>query len=124
MIYYNFFMILTNSLSDVPSKLRSCLYVFQKMFLTFSFLHPTENLIQCPFQQAGILLFFGLWCFILISKCIYVLNNFRNYFHAKAFKIPLRIIFNNFWECLLKLLVKVTAMSVKHLSRFLRFFSH
>ena len=45
MICYNFLMVLTNSLSDVPSKLGSCFYVFQTMFLTFSFLHPTENLI-------------------------------------------------------------------------------
>ena len=78
MIYYNFLMVLTNSLSDVPSKLGSRFYVFQTMFLTFSFLHPTENLMQCPFQQAGILLFFGLWCFCVISKRSYVLNNFRN----------------------------------------------
>ena len=75
MIYYNFLMISTNSFSDVPSKLRSCYYVFQKMLLTFSFLHPTENLIQCPFQQAGLLLFFGLCCFCLNSKCSYFLNN-------------------------------------------------
>ena len=113
-------MVLTGSLSDVPSKLRSCFYVFHKMFLTFSSLHPTENLIQCLFQQAGILLFFGLCCFCLISKCSYVLNNFQNYFHAKAFKIPLTILFNNFWLCLLKLLVKVTAMSVKYILRFLQ----
>ena len=80
MAYYNFLMIFTNSLSDVPSKLRSCCYVFQNMFLTFSFLHPTENLMQ-----AGVLLFIELWCFYLISKCSYVLNNFRHYLHAKAF---------------------------------------
>ena len=104
MIYYNFLMVLTNSLSDVPSKLGSCFYVFQTMFLTFSFLHPTENLIQCRFQQAGILLFFGLWCFCIISKLSYVLNNFRNYFHAKALQKPLTILFNNFWLCLLRLL--------------------
>ena len=42
--------------------------------------------------------------------------------HAKAFKIPLTIIFNNFWFCLLKLSVKVTAMSVKYLLRFLLYF--
>ena len=53
MIYYNFLMVLTNSLSDIPSKLGSCFYVFQTMFLTVNFLHPTENLIQWPFQQAG-----------------------------------------------------------------------
>ena len=76
MIYYNFLMVLTNSLSDIPSKLGSCFYVFQTMFLTVNFLHPTENLIQCPFQQAGIL-FFGSWCFCIISKRSYVLNNFR-----------------------------------------------
>ena len=104
MIYYNFLMVLTNSLSDVPSKLGSCFYVFQTMFLTFSFLHPTENLIQCRFQQAGILLFFGLWCFCIISKLSYVLNNFRNYFHAKALQKPLTILFNNFWLCLLRFL--------------------
>ena len=85
MIYNNFLMVLTNSLSDIPSKLESCFYVSQTMFLTVNFLHPTENLIQCPFQQAGIL-FFGSWCFCIISKRSYVLNNFRNYFHAKAFK--------------------------------------
>ena len=115
-------MVLTNSLSDVPSKLRSCFYVFQKMFLTFNFLHPNENLIQCPFQQAGTLLFFGLCCFCLISKCSYVLNNFRNCFHAKAFKTPLTTFFNNFWLCLLKLLVKATAMSVKYILRILPYF--
>ena len=60
MICNNFLMVLTNSLSDVPSKLGSYFYVFQTIFLTFRFLHPTKNLIQCPFQQAGILLFFGL----------------------------------------------------------------
>ena len=60
MIYYNFLMVLTNSLSDIPSKLGSCFYVFQTMFLTVNFLHPTENLIQCPFLQVGIL-FFGSW---------------------------------------------------------------
>ena len=64
MIYYNFLMVLTNSLSDVPSKLRSCFYVFQKMYLTFSFLHPTENLIQCTFQQAGVLLSLGYGAFV------------------------------------------------------------
>ena len=95
--------VLTDSLSDVPSKLGSCFYVFQTMFLTFNFLHPTENLIQCPFQQAGIL-FFGLWCFCIISKRSYVLNNFRNYFHAKAFQKPLTIVFNNFWLCVLRFL--------------------
>ena len=73
------------------------------MFLTFNFLHPTENLIQGPFQRAGIL-FFGLWCFCIISKRSYVLNNFRNYFHAKAFQKPLTILFNNFWLCLLRFL--------------------
>ena len=103
MIYYNFLMVLTNSLSDIPSKLGSCFYVFQTMFLTVNFLHPTENLIQCPFQQAGIL-FFGSWCFCIISKRSYVLNNFRNYFHAKAFQKPLTILFNNFFLCLLRLL--------------------
>ena len=96
-------MVLTNSLSDIPSKLGSCFYVFQTMFLTVNFLHPTENLIQCPFQQAGIL-FFGSWCFCIISKRSYVLNNFRNYFHAKAFQKPLTILFNNFFLCLLRLL--------------------
>ena len=78
-------MILTNSLSDVSSKLRSCYHVFQIMFLFFSFLHPTENLIQCPFQQAGVLLFFRLSYFCLISNCRYVLINFRHDFHPKAF---------------------------------------
>ena len=63
MIYYNFLTVLTNSRSDISSKLGSCFYVIQKMFLTFKFLPPIENLIQCPFQQAGIL-FFGLWCFV------------------------------------------------------------
>ena len=115
-------MILTNSLSDVPIKLRSCFYVCQNMLLIFSFLHLTGNLIQCPFQQAGALLFFGLWCFCLISKDSYVLNNFRHYFHAKAFKVPPTILFNNCWSCLLKLLVKVTSISVKYLSRFLPYF--
>ena len=50
-------VVLTNLLPDVPSKLRSCFYVFQKMFLTFSFSHPTENLIQCPFLWIMVLLF-------------------------------------------------------------------
>ena len=122
MIYYNISTGLTNSLSDVPSKLISSFHVFQKMLLTYNFLYRTENLIQCPFRQAGVLLFFGLWCFCLISKCSYVLNNFRHYFHTKAFKIPLTIRFNNFWLCLLKLLVKVTAMSVKYLLRLLQYF--
>ena len=103
MVYYNFLTVLTNSLSDIPTKLGSCFYVFQTMFLTFNFLQPTENLIQCPFQWAGIL-FFGLWCFCIISKRSYVLNNFRNYFHAKAFQKPLTIFFNNFWLCLLRFL--------------------
>ena len=66
MIYYSFLMVLTNSLSDIPSKLGSCFYVFQAMFLTVNFLHPTENLTQCPFQQTGIL-FFGSWRFCIIS---------------------------------------------------------
>ena len=122
MIYYNISTGLTNSLSDVPSKLISSFHVFQKMLLTYNFLYRTENLIQCPFRQAGVLLFFGWWCFCLISKCSYVLNNFRHYFHTKAFKIPLTIRFNNFWLCLLKLLVKVTAMSVKYLLRLLQYF--
>ena len=85
MIYYNFLTVLTNSRSDVSSKLGSCFYVIQTMFLTINFLPPTENLIQCTFQQAGIL-FFGLWCFCIISKRSYVLNNFRNFFHTKAFQ--------------------------------------
>ena len=96
-------MVLTNSLSDLPSKLGSCLYVFQTMFLTVIFLHPTENLVQCPFQQAGIL-FFESGCFCIISKGSYVLNDFRNYFHAKAFQKPLTILFNNFFLCFLRLL--------------------
>ena len=99
--YYNFLMALTNSLSDISSKLGSCFYVFQTMFLTVNFLHPTENLIQCPFQQAGIL-FFGSWCFCIISKRSYVLNNFRNYFHAKSFQKTFTILFNNFFLCLLR----------------------
>ena len=86
MIYYNFLMVLTNSLSDIPSKLGSCFYVFQTMFLTVNFLHPTENLIQCLFQQAWIL-FFASWCFFIISKRSYVLNNFRNYFHGTSLTI-------------------------------------
>ena len=53
MIYYIFLMVLANSLSDIRSKLGSCFYVFQTMFLTVNFLHLTENLIQCSFQQAG-----------------------------------------------------------------------
>ena len=61
----NFLIILTNSLSDIPSKFRSCFYVFRTMFLTVNFLHPTEILIQCPFRQAWIL-FFGSWCFCII----------------------------------------------------------
>ena len=77
-------MVLINSLSDIPSKLGSCFYVSQTMFLTVNCLHPTENLIQGPFQQAGIL-FFGSWCLCIISKLGFVLNNFWNYFHAKAF---------------------------------------
>ena len=43
MIYYNFLVVLTNSLSNIPSKLGSCFYVFQTMFLIINFLHPTEN---------------------------------------------------------------------------------
>ena len=66
-------------------------------------MQPTENLIQCPFQQAGIL-FFRSWCFCIISKRSYVFNTFRNYFHAKAFQIPFTIFFNNFFLCLLRLL--------------------
>ena len=103
MIYYNVLIVLANSHSDIPSKLGSCFHVLVTMFLTFNFLQPTENLIQCPFQQAGIL-FFGLWCFCIISKCSYVLNNFCNYFHAKAFQRPLTILFNNCWLCLLRFL--------------------
>ena len=103
MIYYNFLTVLTNSLSDIPSMFGSCFYVFHTMFSTFYFLHPTKNLIQCCFQRAGTL-FFGLWCFCIISKRIYVLNNFQNYFHAKAFQTPLTILFNDFWLCLLKFL--------------------
>ena len=102
-IYYTFLMVLTNSLSDIRSKLGSWFYVFQTMFLTVNFLHPTKNLIQYSFQQFGIL-FFGLWCFCIISKCSYVLINFRNYFHAKVFQEPLTILFNNFYLCLLRLL--------------------
>ena len=86
-----------------------------------SSLHLTENLMH-PFQQGGILLFFGLWCFCLISKCSYFLNNFRHYFHAKVFKVPLTILFNNIRLCLLQLLVKVTAMSVTYLLRFQSYF--
>ena len=96
MIDYNFLMTLTNSLSDISSKLGSSFYVFQTMFLTVNFLQPTENLIQCPFQQAGIL-FFGSWCFCIISKRSYVLNNCRNYFRAKVFQKLLPIHFNNFF---------------------------
>ena len=36
--------------------------------------------------------------------------------------MPLTILFNNFWLCLLKLLVTITVMSVKYLSRFLPYF--
>ena len=96
-------MVLTNSLSDIHSNRGSCFCVFQTMFLTVNFLHPTENLIQCPFQQTEIL-FFGSWCFCIISKRSYVLNNFRNYFHAKAFQKPLTILFNNFFLCLVRFL--------------------
>ena len=92
------------------------------MFFTFSFLHTTENLIKCLFQDAGILLFYGLWCFCLTSKCSYFLNIFRNYFHAKAFKIFLTMLFNHFWSCLLKLLVKIIATSVKYFLRCLPYF--
>ena len=95
-------MVLTNPLSDIPGKLVSCFYVFQTMFLTVNILHLTENLIQCPFQQAAIF-FFGSWCFCIISKRSYVLNNFWNYFHAKSFQRPLMILFNIFL-CLLKFL--------------------
>ena len=103
MLYYNLLMVLTNLLFDIPSKLGSCFYVFQTVLLTVNFLHPTENLIQCPFQQAEIL-FFGSWCFCIISKRSYVLNNFRNYLHVKAFQKPLTILFNNLFLCLLRLL--------------------
>ena len=64
---------------------------------------------------------FGIRPFALLPTS-YVLDNFRHYFHAKAFKIPLTILFNNFWLCLLKLLVKATAISVKYLLRFLPYF--
>ena len=37
MIYYNFLMVLTNSLSDILNKLGSCFYLFQTMFLTLIF---------------------------------------------------------------------------------------
>ena len=66
-------------------------------------MQPTENLVQCPFRQAGIL-FFGLWFFCIISKRSYILNNFWNYFHAMAFQKPLTILFNNFWLYLLRFL--------------------
>ena len=36
-IYYNFLIVLTNSLSDIPGKLGSYFYVFQTMFLTVNF---------------------------------------------------------------------------------------
>ena len=53
MIYYIFLMVLTNSLSDIPSKLGPCFYVFQTMFLTINFLHPTENLTYTlPFSTS------------------------------------------------------------------------
>ena len=71
------------------------------MFLTVNCLDSTENLIQCPFQQAGTL-FFESWCFCIISKLSYVRNNFWNYFHARAFQKPLTILFNNFFLCLLR----------------------
>ena len=116
-------MILTNSLSDLPNMLTSCFYVLQNIFLTFSFWHSSENPKQFPFQQAGVILFFGLWCSCLISKCSYIINNFRYYFHAKAFKMPLSILFNKFWLCLMKLLVKFTAMFVKYLLRLLSYFT-
>ena len=47
-----------------------------------------------------------LWIMVLciISKRSYVLNNFRNYFHAKAFQKLLTILFNYFWLCLLRFL--------------------
>ena len=110
MIYCNFLMVLTNSLFDILSKLGSCFYVFRAMFLTVNFLHPTENLIQCPLHQAGIL-FFGSWCFCIISKRSYVLNNFRKYFHANAIQKPLTILFNNFFLCFLKFLLYFVIMS-------------
>ena len=37
MIYYSFLMVLNYSLSDIPSKLGSCFYVFQTMFSTVNF---------------------------------------------------------------------------------------
>ena len=49
-------------------------------------------------------LFFGSWCFCIISKRSYVLNNFRNYFYAKAFQKPLTTLSNNLFSCLLRLL--------------------
>ena len=58
----------------------------------------------------------------LISKCSCVLNNFRHCFHAKTFKILLTILFNKCWLCLSNLLVKVTAIYVKYLLRFLPYF--
>ena len=85
-------MVLTNSLSDIPSKLGSCFYVFQTMYLIVNFLHPTR------------ILFFGSWCFCTISKRSYILDNFWNYFHAKAIQKPLMIIFNNFFLCHLRFL--------------------
>ena len=110
MIYYNFLRALINSLSDISRKLGSCFNVFQTMFLTVNFLYPTENLIQLPFQQAGIL-FFGSWCFCIISKRSYFLNNFRNYFHAKSFQKPFTILFNSFFLCLLRRLPCVLIIS-------------
>ena len=96
MIYYNFLIVLTNSLSNIPSKLGSCFYVFQTMFLTINFLHPTENLTYTvPFSTSQNPF---LWIMVLFYnfKTHYVLNNFQNYFHAKTFQKPLTILFNNF----------------------------
>ena len=93
MIYNNFLLILTNSPFYFPSKLRSCFYAFQIIFLAFDSLHPTCILF---FKHARFRLLVALWSFCLISRWGYVLKNFPLYFYAMAFKILPTISFNNF----------------------------
>ena len=83
---------------------------------------PTENYYSAFFNKLGSLISLDFGAFYLILKCSCILNNFRNYSRAKALETPHMILFNNFWLCLLKLLVKVIAMSVTFLLRFLRYF--
>ena len=65
LILHAWFIIIFNDLTySLFEKGKPYFGVLQKLFLIFSFLHPTGNLIRCCFQQVRVLFF--LWILVLL----------------------------------------------------------